>query len=103
MDLSRKDSNSGRPNSDSQNRHDHLRHDAAVHSHHDGPLGMLLHVSGAMLDQKYVSLSIYYPITCFCSSVLLPYRPSLHPIDLQSIGPIRLNPVGQVGTASLAR
>lgn len=54
MDQARKDSNSGRPGSDSQKRHDHFWHDTAVHSHHDRPLGMLFHVSGAMLDQEDV-------------------------------------------------
>lgn len=47
-----KDSNSGRPNSDRQKWDDHFWHDAAVHSHHDGPLGMFFHVPGAMLDKE---------------------------------------------------
>ena len=49
MDLFRKDSDSSRPNSYSQKRENHLRHDTAVHPHHDGPLGVLLHVAGTML------------------------------------------------------
>jgi hypothetical protein len=100
MDLLRKDSNSSRPNSDSQKRQDHFRHDAAVHSHHDGPLGVLFHVPGAMLNQCYVSLPIYDPIPYSCPSGSLLHRPS-NPIDLQSIGPIRSNLVDQTGTASL--
>lgn len=100
MDLLRKDSNSSRPNSDSQKRQDHFRHDAAVHSHHDGPLGVLFHVPGAMLNQRYVSPPVYGPIPCSCNSARLLHRPS-YPIDLRNIGPIRSNPVDQTGTASL--
>lgn len=61
MDQLRKDSNSGRPESDSYKRHDHFWHDTAVQSQHYRPLGMLFHVSGAMLGQEYVSLPVYDP------------------------------------------
>jgi hypothetical protein len=99
MDLPRKDSNSSRPSSDSQNWHNHFRHDTTVHTHHDRPLGVLFHVSGAMLDKECVRLSIYYPIPYSYPSVLL-YHNS---IDLRSIDLVRSNPVDQVGIESLSR
>lgn len=72
MDIFRKDSNGGRPNSDSHDRHDHFWHDATMHSHHDGPLGVFIHVTGSMLSQAPVSsvLSSYSMfLSCFWSSI----------------------------------